>query len=1219
MKRRNFIKTTGAAGAALCLLTPQTLKAFVKGDFAALENSFINPIKSDGPWAVWHWTSANQTKAGVKSNLEGMAKVGIARATLFSFPPGDGFRGTTILEDPATPLTPEWFDLMNYAVSEAGHLGIELAIQISAGWATAGGSWVKPEESQQQIVYTEDTLEGGKRYTGKLARPQVPRTMEFGRLSDPLPEEWSSYYRELAVLAFPVPKDWDKTSSSEKPKVTSNLDIKDFNKLLDIQNSENILNTTNAGWIQFAFEEPFLLRTITMNPGSYNMPAHSMEVQASDDGSTFHKIGQLEPMMNSWQTSVNELTHVVPETKAKYFRLVYKPGPPKAYDEGWASGTFRGPNNRGFGPSTNEGPQYDASVPMLERLDPLTICSVELSSTPRVHHFKGKTAATWGGVSRRITNKEMPASACIKIDSMINLTDKLKEDGSIDSWTPSEGKWKIIRVGYTTTGKTNGSGAGQGLETDKLSPVGARVSFNGWFKKILDHAGPRLASTVVKSLNFDSWECRAQNWSPVFADEFKARRGYDVLNYLPLMAGIPVESADVSEGFLFDLRRTIADLISDNFMGTLKELAHAHGTTITQEAQNPALATDGIYGHKNVDDTAGEFWVNAQNNWKPCDIADAVSAQRIYGKGLSVAEAFTGGGSWKENPYDLKAMGDMHFVDGVTKMMIHVWAAQPFPDRKPGQTGAAGTYFNENNTWMFNGGKAWFEYMSRCQALLANSQSVSDALYFSGEDIPSRALIPPKYGSAFVTEPALPEGYKHDSISQDALLNLTHVEDGHIVLDSGMKYRVLVLRLDRLLTPQVAEKIKELVAQGAQVVGPKPLGSPSLQMGSDASKQVQKIADEVWGNLNGSTFTENAYGKVRVFWGKPMNEVLKTIGIEDDAVLLNQRETESGKAFKATAFQPDGINATAMGAERAGWGFLWNHHQGDDGADFYFISNQEQKALSADISLRMSGRVPEIWHPDTGLTEDAPLWYEEDGRTVIPYDFDPAEAIFILFRTAAKDADQVVEVSGNKGLLLKVANSELEKWASENGEWTLKTKSGKQISVKASDVPSPLDVKGDWDVTFPLLTGENKKAKLSAGSWTENSNDEIKYFSGTATYSKNINIDAQLLKENQKLWLDLGVVKDVAEISVNKKKLGVAWKPPYAIEITDAAVEGDNLIEIELTNTWYNKLAHDSGVPEEERETWVLGGGFGGRMSTDGPLQPAGILGPVTLVSSVKV
>lgn len=654
-------------------------------------------------------------------------------------------------------------------------------------------------------------------------------------------------------------------------------------------------------------------------------------------------------------------------------------------------------------------------------------------------------------------------------------------------------------------------------------------------------------------------------------------------------------------------------------MGTLKELAHAHGTTITQEAQNPSMATDGIYGHKNADDTAGEFWVNAQNNWKPCDIADAVSAQRIYGKGLTVAEAFTGGGSWKENPYDLKAMGDMHFVDGVTKMMLHVWAAQPFPGRVPGQTGAAGTYFNENNTWMFNGGKAWFEYMSRCQALLQHSKSVSDVLYFTGEDIPSRALIPPKYGSAFVTEPALPEGYRHDSINQEALLNLANVKNGLIVLDSGMSYRLLVLRPDRLITPQVANKIKKLVAEGAQVVGPKPLGSPSLEMADDANNQVQKVAKEVWGNLNGTTFTENMYGKGRVFWGKSMNEILKALGAEADATFLNQRETETGRPFRATAFQPDGINATAMGAERQGWGFLWNHHKGEDGYEFYFISNQEQKALSSDISLRVHGKIPEIWHADTGKMEDAPVWYEENGRTIIPFDFTSAGSVFVMFRKPATDIDQIVTVSGNDGLKLKVTEYGLEKWASENGQWTLKTKSGKTISARADNVPAPVPVEGEWEVIFPLLTGEDKKVKLTAGSWTEQSDDDVKYFSGTANYIKNIRIDAGQLIEGRKLFLELGDVKNIATIKVNGKNLGVSWKPPYKIDITDAAVEGTNKVEIEITNTWFNRLTRDAGLPEDEKRTWVLGGGFGGGISADSPLMPAGLMGPIQITTKVKV
>ncbi len=1230
MKRRNFIRTTGVAGAFFFIATPESLKALAEGKLQpGLENSFVNPLRSDGPWVVWHWTNANQTKEGITSNLEGMAKVGVAGATLFSFPPS----GSTVVENPAAPLTPEWFDLVNHAVTEAGRLGITLAIQISAGWATAGGSWIPPELSQQQIVWSEQTIEGGKRFRGVLARPQRASAGSQGGRQEASNESWNNYYRELNVLAFPVPPDWGETNINRNARVTTNLPVSDLQKLVDLNNRESVLNTDQAGWIQFEFEKPFTLRSVTMNPGSYNRPAHSMEVQASDDGSSFRKIGNLEAMMNSWQSRTPVLTHTIPQTSARYFRFVYNPGPPIGYDEHMQAGSYRGAQTGGGGfgtpPATGTtpagvaplvtpvaAPAPAAPVKMLDTIDRITITCMGLSSTPVVHHWQGKTALIWGR-SRRITSEEMPASACIPLASIIDISDRMEPDGTSD-WQPPAGKWKIMRFGYTTMARTNGSGIGQGLEADKFSREGARIAFEGWYGKILEHVGPRLSANVVKMLNVDSWECGSQNWSPVFRDEFRARRGYDTGKYHPLMAGIPVENADITEGFLVDVRRTIADLISDNFFSELNRLAHSKGSLVNTEAVPPGMMSDGILVHKNVDVTSSEFWVDAWQNWKPCDIAEAASGAHIYGKQIVMAEAFTGGGDWKEHPYDLKAMGDMHFADGINRFMIHLWAAQPFPGRKPGVTGAAGTYFNEHTTWI-KPGRAWVDYIRRAQSLLQSGKTVCDALYFIGEEVPCRALIPPSYGSYYFTDPPLPEGYDYDSINQDALLNLTSVRNGLIVLPSGVSYRVLVMRPDRLITPQLANKIRDLVAAGAQVVGPKPIGSPSLEGHETANEEVKAVAEDLWGNMDGKNITEKIYGSGRIFWGMSMKEVMDRIGVEPDVLFLNQRETANGNPYKATSYEPHGINPTLYGAERKGWGFMWNHRT-NKGYDFFFLSNQEQVALSTEVSIRMSGRVPELWYPDTGRIEDAPVWREDNGRTVIPVEFDPAGSMFVMFRRPSSGVDQVVEVSGGKQaggskLRLKVTPAGLEKLAGENGQWNLKTKSGKNITVTASDIPAPVGIEGEWELSFPLLTGVNKRLNMGLGSWTDQDDEDIKYFSGTATYAKRISLTEQQLAGGRKLYLDLGEVKNLAEVRINGKNLGVAWKPPYKVDITSVAVAGENRIEIEVTNTWHNRLAKDAELPEAERQTWVNGGS----VRAGSALVPGGLLGPVTLETFIRV
>ncbi|RKD90861.1 alpha-L-rhamnosidase-like protein [Mangrovibacterium diazotrophicum] len=1216
MKRRDFIKLTGSAGAVFCLLTPQSIKALTDGDYAGLENSFINPQRSVGPWVVWHWTSANQTKEGVISDLQGMAEAGIAGATLFSFPTGGmGSGGGTVIDNPAEPLTPEWFDLIDLAVNEADRLGLKLAIQISAGWATAGGDWIPPELSQQQVVWSETLIQGGQTYLGSLERPTRGEPIGGHGIAQPeIPDSWNNYYRDLHVLAFPVPQDWSKTSFTENAKITSNLPVTDFEKLGSPDNRSVVLKSEKEGYIQFEFENPFTLRAIKVESGSYNLPAHTMEIQQSNDGVTFATIGKLDAMLSGFQTQLTELTHVVPQSTAKFYRLVYTPKPPINYDEHMVGASF---TSGGFGARPYGEPS--GFVDLSKMVDDLSIASVCLLSQATVHHWEAKTAMTWGK-SRRVANAEMPASACIPLDAIIDLTNEMQEDGTLN-WKVPDGEWKIMRFGYTTMARTNGHGVGQGLESDKFSREGARIAFEGWYGRILDHVGPRMADSVVKMLNIDSWECGSQNWSPVFKEEFEKRRGYKVTKYLPLMTGIPVESAEVSEAFLYDIRRTIADLISDNFFDEMRTLAHAKGSLVNTEVTNPTMTSDGILAYKNVDETSSEFWCEKWNCWKPCDIRDAASGARVYGKQIVIAEAFTGGGDWREHPYDLKALGDMHYVDGVNRMMIHLWAAQPYPDRKPGATGATGLYFNQNTTWI-KPGKVWLDYMRRVQALLQSGVATCDALYFIGEEIPARALIPPKYGSFFVTEPALPDGYDYDSINQDALLSRARVEENNIVLPNEVRYRVLVLHPDTKLTPQLARKIKALIAEGAQVVGPKPTGSITLEGGVQAHEEVLSIADEVWGDLDGVLRQERTYGLGRIFWGMPMVDVLDRMNLSPDVLFLNQTETLSGNPFRATANQPVGYNPTAYGEDRKGWGLMWNHRS-NDGKDFYFLSNQEQMLISTEISIRQSGRIPEFWHPDSGQIEDVPLWREENGRTIIPHIFQPAESVFVMFRHSSAKTNQLVDIiSPNQGaktnLQIDVQASNINVWAKESGSWILEKKNGNQHEVKVNKIDTPVAVEGEWEVRFPLLTGEERVTELNLGSWTNSEDDEIKHFSGTATYHKTIDLDEALFRKNKRIFLDLGEVRNLARVKVNGQDLGVIWKPPYCIEMTTTAKPGLNIIEIEATNTWHNRLAYDAGLPKKERQTWVACGIRNGGIKKNAELVPAGILGPVKISSWIK-
>jgi len=1203
MNRRSFLKTT--SGAAIAVVGSADLTTAQKA--TVLETIFRKPPEEAGLSVVYHWTGGLVTKEGITADLEGMAASGIKIVNWFYFD------GTGVVDgiQATMTLTPEWWSLVEHLFNEAKRLNLTLAPHICSTWGPAGAPEITPELSQQILIWSETEVEGGKSFTGRLPRPTRPATgrMSFGMIpaaapapggaapapggaapgpgrgaaggpagqappqaaparrgSVSIPPFWRDYYRDLAILAFPVPEGWGETSVTRKPKVTTNLPVTDLAKLTDPANNERVVTTDKAGWIQFAFDQPFTLRSVTINPGvaaqgigfgggspqagNPYLPAHSLEVEASEDGVNFRKIGQLEPMYNGWQTrGINTLTHTVKETRARFFRLVYHPAPPRGYDEGMRTGT------RPYG------------ADFRKMVEPLGLASVVLQSTPTVHHLPAKNNSTWGR-GRLVTDDEIPPSSCIPLASIIDLTQQLREDGTLENWTPPPGRWKVIRFGYTSDLGTTGGG----LHCDKYSADAARVVYHAWFGEFRRRFPE--SDKVFKILNIDSWENGSQNWSPVLVGEFRRRRRYDPLKYLLCMAGVMVESARTTEAFLLDMRRTMSDCLVDNFYGTIYQLARQDGVLVMSESVNQAMNVDDLEYFKYTDWTGGEFWVRATQNWKPNDVADAVSAARIYGKKIVFQEAFTGG-SWQEHPFSLKAMGDLHYAEGTNRMMLHVWNEQYYPKRVPGQPGA-GTPFNHLNTW-WRDAQPWRDYMKRVQALLQAGDPVEDVLYFSGENLPCRALVHPKYGWCWPADPPPPEGYKHATINRDALLRLTSVRNGRIVV-SGLAYRVLVLKpSEPYLAPVTAQKLKELVEAGAVVVGPRPLFAASLEGGEAAQKAFEETVAQLWGAIDGARVTENKFGKGRVIWGKPLAEVLASVDAAPDVVIRNLRETATGKPVVADASAPDGANPVLTGAERQGWGVVFCHRAGPD-FDIYFLSNQEFFPVSAEISFRTAGRAPEFWDADKATIEEAPNWRVEAGRTVVPIDFEPSGSVFVVFRRAGQPP-------------------------------AAPRKPAEPVTLIALD--------GPWDVTFPLLRRNPINVKLAAGSWTEHNEEEIKYFSGTATYRRQFALDAKQ-KAAGRLYLYLGEVHNLARVRLNGKDLGVAWKAPYVIEITQAVTTGANRLEIDVTNTWVNRLIGDASKPDDQRVTSrsAAGGGLGrAGITATTPLLPAGLLGPVKIVA----
>ncbi len=1104
-----------AAGAALTVLLCVAL-AQSPGD--ALEQGFKNPPDSARPRTWWHWTGSNITKEGITKDLEWMKRVGIGGFQLADVSIGSG----QTIDRKIVFGTPEWLDAVRQAASEAARLGLEMAIFSSAGWSETGGPWVKPEQSMKKVVWSETTVEGPKKFIGKLPQPPSGngpiRNLSRGGArqapagsSGPPPDP--TYYGDSAVVAWRTPAGEVKMADLH-PKVTTNAGALDGTALLDDDLNSAVTIPSPAGggpaWVQYEFAQPFNARAVSI-ASLGGIPVGL--VLASNDGTNFRTLATLPGPQGYRGGSAR--TFAFPEANARFYRLELSAAP--------------------LSPATvlSGGPLQPAKE--------YSLSEAVLHAGARVHRWEDKAGFSLLFEYESSPTPAVPSDAAIGRTGIVNLTSKMAGNGSLE-WDVPAGKWTILRVGNSLTGAKNRPAvpSGLGYEIDKLSRKHTEAYFHGYTDPIAAALGPLFG----KSLRFfliDSWEAGMQNWTDEMIGEFSKRRGYDPTPYLPVLAGRVVESAEVSDRFLWDFRRTLADMFADYHYGVLDDLLHRREMAAYSEAAGVSLEIleDTLLNKSKVDIPMGEFWVKALHpeSMYYVDVRGAASAAHVYGKTLVAAESFTGGGY--EAPYTLKKIGDYWFAQGVNRIVFHTSAHQPL-DTKPGNT-MVGTHINRNITWAEQAGP-FITYLARNSFMLQQGLFVADLAYLLPEGAPSTM---PFWGAGL--QPAPPEGYDYDYVNTDVLLNRLSAQDGRLALPNGMSYRVLVLpEIDRM-TPAVLRKVRDLVTAGATVVGPKPVGSPSLAGFPDADLEVQALAAELWGDTNGKATTRRIAGKGKIVWGLPLSEVLSSLRVP--------RDLEYSRALDSE--------------------LSWIHRRAGD-ADIYFIANRSDRPQDTEVRFRVSGKAAELWHPDSGITE--PVEYTiADGRTTVPLRLSERESIFVILRQAASPPSR-----------------KLPRLASA----TIATLSG------------------PWNVSFPSNLGAPPNIQLQKlESWTANTDDGVKYFSGTAAYVKAVEAQRAWFRSGRIMLLDLGTVRDLAEVSVNGTALGTCWKPPYQVDVTGLLKPGTNQLEIKVTNQWTNRQMGDRLVPAEQR-ILAAGGGIMGGMGR-GLQAPAesGLIGPVKVVS----
>ncbi|HEV7926658.1 MAG TPA: glycosyl hydrolase, partial [Verrucomicrobiae bacterium] len=561
------------------------------------------------------------------------------------------------------------------------------------------------------------------------------------------------------------------------------------------------------------------------------------------------------------------------------------------------------------------------------------------------------------------------ADGVVAPDVVMNLTAKLDGDGKLN-WEVPAGKWIIQRIGHTTTGSSTRPPVkgGNGLECDKLSAEAMGVHFTNMIGKLISQVGP-LAGPTFSATHIDSWEVGSQNWTPKFREEFQKRRGYDPIPFLPDVIGgkIHIGDAATASRFRWDFQQTISELLAENYVGRLEELAHEHGLRLTLEGYDLPFGDEAAYTER-ADEPMTEFWATggSQNLTKGRQMA---SVAHIMGKNIVGAEAFTSGDNeqWKFHPATIKALGDYEFSQGINRFVIHRYAHQPYLDRFPGVTmGPWGLHYERTQTWWEMSG-AWHEYLSRCQYMLRQGMFVADLCCLRPE-LPDQTYFTPV--------PEVPAGYKYDECSAEALIARMSVKDGRLVLPDGMSYRLLMLpEGDTLMTPALVEKIKQLVEAGVTVLGPRPTASPSLSDFPKCDEEVAKLAAEVWGDCDGKTVTEHDFGKGKVIWGQPLKTVLEQMQAPVD--------------FKSSVK----LN--------------WIHRQVGD-TQVYFVANENAVSVEAKCNFRVKGLRPELWNPQTGEISPLAIYEETAAGISIPLRLEASGSTFVVFRPQAKPFDSVV-------------------------------------------------------------------------------------------------------------------------------------------------------------------------------------------------------------------
>ncbi|GAA4814725.1 hypothetical protein GCM10023330_23190 [Litoribaculum gwangyangense] len=1090
----------------------------------------------------------NISKEGLTLDLEAIKAAGLQGIHLFN-KAGGPYPNV----EPIKILSPEWEDMIRHAADECKRLGLKFTMQNCPGWSMTGGPWVPVEEAQREVVETVYHVIGNKTFNEVLEIDSLYHTPDYD-------------YKDIQLLAFPTVDGDDlellnplniETNNTIVPwadifnpnsKLTVTRTTTQLNKPLEVYRANGISKVNNNdAWVKVAFDAPVTLRSLTfpqtrhMVMGTeYPQIKVNIKIEALING-VLKTITTVKIPDANWNDRRKHLTLSIPETTSNQFVL-----------------TFEGDHVI--------APEF-----------------IRLSSKPKFHNHEAKAAKVLRRLEKDV-DINYSESVIIKSNAIVNLTDKLTAEGQL-TWEVPEGNWTIVRFGHINMRLTNKPAVPEatGWESSKLDKITIENHLRkGMIGNLIKDGGP-IGNGKLHGLLIDSWESHVPTWTMNSEDlftEFETRRGYSMKTYLPATMGYVVDSKETTTKFLRDLRHTMDEVFIDNFFKHFATIAHEMGAEVyTEGAGGEVLPIDPMryYGVSDIPMT--EFWYpkapSDQNEYaKP--IFNAASATHLYNKPVLAAEACTQiGVKWNEHPFSVKYLIDYNFAKGVNHLVFHTFSHTPQTNVYPGSSFGGHIGFplvREQTWWQYM--PDWVDYLSRNQYMLQQGEYVADVLWYYGDHYER----PPFDLDHF------PKGYRFDYLNAEILQEKLSMYNGKIHVENGGDYKVIQLRDSKNMLLSTAQKLKELVENGAVILGDKPKDSPSLMDDENDVKELLTISDLLWDDTKSGV---KQVGKGRVYWGKTLEAVLHEEEITKDVIV------------------PEDVNIN------------WIHRETKD-TDMYFVASKDDNPVSVSLSFRVSNRTPQIWDAFTGYQQDAKIWKELNGRTNVALSLPSNGSAIIVFSKENNQPlaskiikDGAVILDTETGWLKEFLEEDDVQITFQNDEFLALTSGDYEFHQNGKVIKKTIKIheeslQNNWNLAFEEGWDTPQTVDVSElKSLTDFENDAIRHYSGTTRYLKTINIE----EVGKQTFLDLGEVANIAELWCNGEKVGVKWAPPFRFDISNHINKGENTLEIKVTNTWRNQLIFDNSRPKGAKKTWTTAG----PKSDETELEPSGLIGPVVL------